>query len=216
MRHQRLITAAALVAALATAGSMTADDRNFMTAAAAPPNLIFILDTSSSMVLSPEVTTEGDPPVPAALEGALLSSGNVPGAGDDPYSRMGIAKRVLKDFLDDVGVANVVLAGYAQAEPADGSNGVPLKHWVYEARAQDRFHMLEASYAYRFGYAENHAGILLDNPGEIYSAEDDRLQALLRPGDDRGHRTLRLCQRLRHRLHRRRCLTAPRCVCPTI
>ncbi len=169
MRHQRFITVAALVAALAAAGFMTADDRDFMTQAAAPPNLIFILDTSSSMVLSPEVTTEGDPPVPAALEGALLTSANVPGAGDDPYSRMGIAKRVLKDFLEDVGVANVVLAGYAQAEPADASNGVPLKHWVYEARAQDRFHMLEASYAYRFGYAENHAGILLDNPGEIYS-----------------------------------------------
>jgi hypothetical protein len=190
MRHQRFITAAALVAVLAAAGFTTADDRNFMTQAAAPPNLIFILDTSSSMVGSPEVAplalpvedcdpaelvidTDGDTIPDTAdpqrcLTGLLVPLTNVPGAGDDPYSRMGIAKRVLKDFLDDVGIANVVLAGYAQAEPADSSNGVPLKHWVYEARAQDRFHMLEASYAYRFGYAENHAGILLDNPGEIY------------------------------------------------
>ena len=63
---------------------------------------------------------------------------------------MGIAKRVLRDFLQDVDLANVALAGYAQAQPSDGSNGVPQKHWVYEAMAQDRFHMAEPGYAYRF------------------------------------------------------------------
>ena len=46
---------------------------------------------------------------------------------------MGIAKRVLREFLTDVTDANYVLAGYAQAPPADGSNPIPTKHWVYEA-----------------------------------------------------------------------------------
>lgn len=167
MRHQPLTIFAALVAALALTPPAAADDKDFLREVAAPPNLIFILDTSSSMVLSPEVTLAGDPPAPASVNGALVSAGNVPGGGDDPYSRMGIAKRVLRDFLEDVGEANIALAGYAQALPA-GGQGVPQKRWVYEARAQDRFHMVESTYAYRMGYNENHAGILIDAPGTLY------------------------------------------------
>ncbi|HSN55194.1 MAG TPA: hypothetical protein VLT32_10995, partial [Candidatus Sulfomarinibacteraceae bacterium] len=167
MRHTPLATCAALLAALALTAPAAADDRDFLREVAAPPNLIFILDTSSSMVLSPEITLAGDPPAPAAVNGALVSAGNVPGGGDDPYSRMGIAKRVLRDFLEDVGEANIALAGYAQALPA-GGQGVPQKHWVYEARAQDRFHMVESNYAYRMGYNENHSGILIDAPGTLY------------------------------------------------
>ena len=92
----------------------------------------------------------------------------VPGAGDDYYSRMGIAKRVLKEFLADVTDANYVLAGYAQEPPADLSNPIPRKHWVYEAVDQDNFHLVEQQYAYRLGYAETHTGIFLDNPADIY------------------------------------------------
>ncbi len=157
----------AVVAALAVAGLASANDRDFLREVAAAPNLIFILDTSSSMVASPEVTTAGDPAVPTVVEGTLIPAAMVPGGGDDPYSRMGIAKKVLREFLDDVGEANVALAGYAQAQPSDGSNGVPQKHWVYEARAQDRFHMVEATYAYRMGYSETHSGIFLDVPADI-------------------------------------------------
>jgi hypothetical protein len=167
MKTQRFTFWVAMVAALAVAGLASANDRDFLREVAAAPNLIFILDTSSSMVASPEVTMTGDPAVPTAVEGALVTAAMVPGAGDDPYSRMGIAKKVLREFLDDVGEANVALAGYAQAQPSDGSNGVPQKHWVYEARAQDRFHMVEATYAYRMGYSENHAGIILDVPADI-------------------------------------------------
>lgn len=167
MSKHRFTRWVAVVAALAVSGIASADDRDFLREVAAAPNLIFILDTSSSMVASPELTTSGDPAVPTPLEGALVPAAMVPGAGDDPYSRMGIAKRVLRDFLDDVGEANVALAGYAQAQPSDGSNGVPQKHWVYEARAQDRFHMVEATYAYRMGYSETHTGFLLDVPADI-------------------------------------------------
>ncbi len=108
----------------------------------------------------------------------MVGYGMVPGGGDDPYSRMGIAKRVLREFLTDVTDANYVLAGYAQAAPTDGSSPIPTKHWVYEgigywdsglsAYRPDHFHLMEQGYAYRFGYAETYAGLALDNPSDIY------------------------------------------------
>ncbi len=160
----------ALLLAALVAGTAVADDRDFLRQLAAPPNLIFILDTSRSMVGSPEE--------PGKVNNALVGYGMVPGGGDDPYSRMGIAKRVLREFLTDVTDANYVLAGYAQAPPADGSSPIPTKHWVYEgigtwdstlsAYRPDHFHLMEQGYAYRFGYAETYAGLALDNPADIY------------------------------------------------
>ena len=101
------------------------------------------------------------------MYGSRVGLNMVPGGGDDPYSRMGIAKRVLRDFLTDVTDATYALAGYAQAQPPDGSNAVPQKHWVYEARVGDRFNLIEPDFAYRLGYAETFAGVLLDNPADI-------------------------------------------------
>ena len=160
----------ALLLAALVAGTAVADDRDFLRQLAAPPNLIFILDSSRSMVGSPEE--------PGKVMNARVAYGMVPGGGDDPYSRMGIAKRVLREFLTDVTDANYVLAGYAQAPPADGSSPIPTKHWVYEgigiwdstlgAYRADRFHLMELGYAYRFGYGETYAGLLLDNPADIY------------------------------------------------
>jgi len=167
----RALTAAAILVALCLAGTVSADDRDFLRERAAKPNLLFILDSSGSMVGSPEA--------PGQMLSSVAPFGMVPGGGDDPYSRMGIAKRVLLNFLRDVTDANYALASYAQAQPADGSNAIPTKHWVYEAvgfwnknaappayRA-DRFHMIEPNYAYRFGYGETFSGILLDNPANI-------------------------------------------------
>ncbi|MGD9252368.1 MAG: VWA domain-containing protein, partial [Holophagae bacterium] len=153
----------ALVLAVGLAGVLGADDRDFLRERSAPPNLIFILDTSKSMVGSPEL--------PGRIQGAKMTYGMVPGAGDDPYSRMGIAKRVLRDFLEDIADANYALAGYAQAQPSDGSNPVPQKHWVYEARSADRFSMVDLQYAYRIGYNESFAGALIDNPADILKGE---------------------------------------------
>jgi len=150
----------ALVLAALLAGTAVADDRDFLRKLSAPPNLIFILDTSGSMVGSPEE--------PGYQMNSRVPYGMVPGAGDDYYSRMGIAKRVLREFLADVTDANYVLAGYAQEPPADLSNPIPTKHWVYEAVDQDHFHLVEQQYAYRLGYAETHTGIFLDNPADIY------------------------------------------------
>ena len=159
LRKQTALTAAAVLVALCLAGTVGADDRDFLRERAAPPNLLFILDSSGSMVGSPEAQPQ--------VMGAVAPFGMVPGGGDDPYSRMGIAKRVLNNFLTDVTTANYALASYAQAQPADGSNAIPTKHWVYQALGQDRFHMIEPQYAYRFGYSESFSGILLDNPADM-------------------------------------------------
>ena len=66
---------------------------------------------SSSMASSPEVTLAGDPAVPAPIDGALVAAANVPGGADDPYSRMGIAKRVIREFLADVTDEHELLTG---------------------------------------------------------------------------------------------------------
>jgi hypothetical protein len=153
----------AVIAVLLTAFPSAADDRDFLRERAAPPVLVFILDTSGSMVGSPEE--------PGQMRGSRVGYGMVPGAGDDPYSRMGIAKRVLRDFLTNVTDATYALAGYAQAQPADDSNPIPQKHWVYEARDGDRFSLVEPGFAYRLGYAETFAGVLLDNPADILKSE---------------------------------------------
>jgi hypothetical protein len=160
----------ALALAALVAGTAVADDRDFLRQLAAPPNLIFILDSSRSMVGSPEE--------PGKQMNARVGYGMVPGGGDDPYSRMGIAKRVLREFLTDVTDANYVLAGYAQAPPAEPLSPIPTKHWVYEGIGHwdstlgdyrpDHFHLMEKGYAYRFGYAETYAGLNLDNPADIY------------------------------------------------
>ena len=192
MRQRQIANILIVAAALAAASTAAAgDDRDFMHEVAAAPNIIFILDTSSSMVGSPEtaslrlpiedcdpeelVIDTDDPPdgVPDLPDPYGCSNGlkvpftMVPAGGDDPYSRMGIAKTVLKDFLEDVGEANVAFAGYAQDQPTDGSHPIWKKNWVYEARATDRFHMVESTYAYRLGYSENHAGVVLDVPADI-------------------------------------------------
>jgi len=159
LKQQAALTAAAVLVALCLAGTVSADDRDFLRERAAKPNLIFIVDSSGSMVGSPEA--------PGAIDSAIAPFGMVPGAGDDPYSRMGIAKRVLENFLDSVTDANYALASYAQDQPALPDTAIPTKHWVYEALGRDRFRMIEPNYAYRFGYSETHAGILLDNPADI-------------------------------------------------
>jgi hypothetical protein len=48
--------------------------------------------------------------------------------------------------------------------------GIPQKHWIYEARAQDRFRMVEPGYAYRFGYNQTHpnSGQYLDVAADLY------------------------------------------------
>ncbi len=227
---------------------VAADDRDFLQEVAAAPNLIFILDTSSSMVGSPEVPgflipdcdpdelriDTSDPPdgIPDVADptfcynGARVNAAMVPGGGDDPYSRLGIAKRVLREFLEDVGEANVALAGYAQANPDPpgdtpdlsgvSSGSVPTKHWVYEARAQDRFHMVEATYAYRFGSSWNHGFQYLDVPADIYKQALIGYKPYFDPDTSDVYDRYRAAQRPRDRHTRTSFRIRPWSRCPTI
>ncbi len=95
---------------------------------------------------------------------------------------MGIAKRVLRDFLQDVQLANVAFAGYAQAPPADGM-GITQKHWVYEAMAQDRFRMVEPGYAFRFGYNQKLPSTYLDVPADVYKKKLIGYQLYFNPAE---------------------------------
>ncbi len=172
----------ALAVAVLMAGTAAADDRNFLRQLNAPPNLIFILDTSGSMI--------GTPEEPYGAARAAFPFAMVPGGGDDPYSRMGIAKRVLKDFLEDVD-ANYVLAGYAQGRPPDPEFPVPRKHWTYEgigvedsgSYRSDRFHLMEKGYAYRFGWTESFSGIILNNPANILKSRMIGYNPYFKPND---------------------------------
>jgi hypothetical protein len=160
----------ALAVAALLVGTAAADDRNFLRQLNAPPNLIFVLDTSGSMV--------GTPEQPGTMKNTAVPYAMVPGGGDDPYSRMGIAKRVLQAFLEDVD-ANYVLAGYAQGRPAAPADPVPRKHWIYEgigvldsgSYRRDHFGLMEQNYAYRIGWTESFSGILLNNPADILQSE---------------------------------------------
>ncbi len=107
---------AAVMVAL-VAATAAADDRDFLRERAAKPNILILLDTSTSMMGTSEVApefSEGQGP-------SIVNSGMLPGAGDDPRSRMGIAKAVLRSFLQSVTDANFALAGYQYEMPRDAS-----------------------------------------------------------------------------------------------
>ncbi len=55
MKYKRFTRWVAVATAAAAAGLVIADDRHFLQSGRAEPNLIFILDTSSTMAAGPEV-----------------------------------------------------------------------------------------------------------------------------------------------------------------
>jgi hypothetical protein len=170
-------------------GSVGADDRDFLRKRAAAPNILFILDASGSMVGYTEhvfdvddMGTPADPSddVTTRLQGSITFQPMVPGAGDDPTSRMGIAKRVLREFLSTVDDANFALASYPDQEiPDTPETAVPRKHWAYQYLGvynaisddmleydgvADRFRLLETNYIYRVGRSQAFDGTTLVNP----------------------------------------------------
>ena len=147
------------VLAVALAGSLFADDRNLLRDVSAPPNILIVLDSSGSMVGTPE-----NGPERGALR--LPPFAMTPGSGDDPRSRMGIAKRVLQTFLATATNINFAFAQYSQTLPV-GSEPIFQKHWIYEALGSDRFHMVEPGYAYRVGFNEDYLSRGLVDPADL-------------------------------------------------
>ena len=105
-RRLPAIAAACLLVAVAT-GLARGDDRNLLRTTEADPYVFFLLDTSASM----NADVDGKP---------------VPAAGDDPRSKIYMAKKSLYGVFSDATEFNYGFAFYQQ----DG-NRVRAKHWLY-------------------------------------------------------------------------------------
>ncbi len=149
----RALLVAATTALTAVAA---ADDRDLLAGPAAPPNVLLLVDTSTAMAGGVDPL---DPASPTTTPAPM-----VPGAGDDPESGLGVAKRVLGELLRAVPEANFALAAFAQ-----DARRAPTAHWVYEALDRDRFRMVESSFAYRCGANRDFQGrpLRYPNPAEI-------------------------------------------------
>ena len=143
--------------ALLLVGTVAADDRDFLRELRAPPILFLILDASGSMVGTPEFVPGLTRGMPAAAQFGLL-----PGAGDDPRSRMGIAKSVLLEFIDRIDDAHIALSRYPAYVPDElalEDDIYPVKHHVYEFKgafetSSDRLTILSVPPS-RFSVASN-------------------------------------------------------------
>jgi hypothetical protein len=140
MRNFRPIYWLVLALLVLWSGSAGADDRNFLRKRSAPPNILFILDASGSMVGAQEHVVAMCPPdadhptaYPCPPMDARAPLSMLPGGGDDPTSRMGIAKSVLRDFITSVTDANYALSSYPDQEtPESPETPIPRKHWAYQ------------------------------------------------------------------------------------
>ncbi len=174
MKRYCLCTLLFVLGTLAWGQWLAADDRDLLRERSADPNILIILDSSGSMVGTAESVTPGLGPPYAML----------PGSGDDPRSRMGVAKAVISNFLADVEDANFALAQYSQELSYDDAaylvQPVYQKHWIFEPlgradetgalvdrEVSDRFRIVEPKYAYRFGHNYDFAGTSLINPADI-------------------------------------------------
>ena len=119
MRLNKQCTAwLALAMAVLLAGTAVADDRDFLRKLAAPPNLIFILDTSGSMVGSPEEPGAIDNAIrPYAMQPAASVSGFYMAHPEARYFSVGpIGRDQVEAYAERVGEL-VVAALRSQGNP---------------------------------------------------------------------------------------------------
>src|SRR6266536_442659 len=106
--------------ALFFAQSACADDKDLLKRTTAPPNLLIVFGNSQ--------TTE---------QPILGSASAWDGEGDSPASKMGAAKRVIRQFVfDKRGYFNVGLTSFSH-DPNVGSIGITGKHWLYAPLTTD-------------------------------------------------------------------------------
>src|SRR5687767_3682600 len=122
-RRLRLLTALGLV--LLTSLPAGADDKDFLrpVGEAVPPNLLIVF--GNSQTLTQTISFTG------------VNTSTFDGDGDSPGSKMGAAKRVLKQFVVENATSyNIGLTSFAH-NPNVGSIDIDRKHWVYQALATD-------------------------------------------------------------------------------
>jgi Tfp pilus tip-associated adhesin PilY1 len=119
--RRRVGLAIALVSATLSFGEpVRADDKDLLKRVTAPPNLFIVFGNSQ--------TTE---------QPILGSSSAWDGDADSPASKMGAAKRVIRQFvLDKRGFFNVGLTSFSH-DPTAGSIGITGKHWLYAPLTTD-------------------------------------------------------------------------------
>jgi Tfp pilus tip-associated adhesin PilY1 len=123
IRSTRVLLALSLVAltALPAAG----DDKDFLrpVGESVPPNLLIVFGNSQTLTQTISFT------------GSATSTWD--GDGDSPASKLGSAKRVIRQFVADYGSQyNVGLTTFSH-NPNAGSIQIGRKHWVYEALDTD-------------------------------------------------------------------------------
>ena len=101
-------------ALLLLSGALLADDKDLLKNNAAPPNLMIVFGNSQTL-----------------QQPILGSSSAWDGDADSPGSKMGAAKRVIKQFVNDrTTVANIGMSTFSH-NPNIGSIQIFGKHWLY-------------------------------------------------------------------------------------
>jgi len=125
-----LARAAALVAVMAASavGPAAADDRQLLKTSSGDPYLMILFDTSASMNWASTCTQDD---IDAGNCDFFCATENcpVPRAGDDPDSKIFLAKRALYDVLEDV---DDVYFGFASLN--QDTLAVGAKHWIYTVK----------------------------------------------------------------------------------
>ena len=112
MSNRSLSVSAAVL--LILSGALLADDKDLLKNNAAPPNLMIIFGNSQTL-----------------QQPILGTSSAWDGDADSPGSKMGAAKRVIKQFVNDrTTVANIGMSTFAH-NPNAGSIQIFGKHWLY-------------------------------------------------------------------------------------
>ncbi|HYK41007.1 MAG TPA: hypothetical protein VE007_01375, partial [Thermoanaerobaculia bacterium] len=111
---------AALVAAAVATSFLLADDKDLLKRGSVPPNVLIVFGNSQ---------TTNQP--------ILGSASAWDGDADSPASKMGAAKRILRQFVADKrGNFNIGLTSFAH-NPNAGSISIYGKHWLYSPLTSD-------------------------------------------------------------------------------
>jgi len=121
MRRRRFVCAASVLALAGLAApSVRGDDKDLLKRGSVPPNVLIVFgnsQTTNQPILGNASAWDGD--------------------ADSPTSKLGAAKRVIRQFVSDKGTSyNVGLTSFAH-NPNAGSISIYGKHWLYAPLTDD-------------------------------------------------------------------------------
>jgi Tfp pilus tip-associated adhesin PilY1 len=120
LRSRIAVAVAVALATLALHGPARADDKDLLKRTTAPPNLLIVFGNSQ--------TTQ------QPIQGSVSAWD---GDGDSPASKMGAAKRVIRQFVQEKrGSFNIGMTTFSH-DPNAGSIDIHGKHWLYAPLTTD-------------------------------------------------------------------------------